>query len=144
MKIRYPKFGSNTSITLGPSQVTYRTRVPQGDRLVKVFLNDPTNPRVQSWTESYHEGLTVSPLSLPLHDVIRIVFDALRRLGKEVPATLFYFDLSKVLPEGMSPPIPISGTGQGLVSGPSPKDDSNADSSSQDPSQVQDHQGRQA
>ncbi len=153
MKIRYPKFGSSTSITLGPSQVTYRTRVPQGDRLVKVFLNDPTKPRVQAWTESYHEGITVSPLSLPLSDVFGVIFDSLRRLGKEVPENLRSFDLSLVARGNVTStnpsPNPILGNGGSSSSisvalEATKKEGYNANGSSQDAGQVQAPEGRSA
>ena len=96
MRIKRLKFGESTNITVGPSQVTYRTRTPQGDRLIKVLLLDPNNPKVMSWTERLHQGIEVNPYALSLSNLIAIVYDALHRLNRETPATLQSFDLELV------------------------------------------------
>jgi hypothetical protein len=103
VRISQPKFSERTIVTLAPSQVTYRTRVPQGERYVRVFLTDPTNPRIQAWTESYTEGHQVSPLSLSLGGCLQFVFDSFIRLGKPIPDKLWSIDLSPVLQGRMVP-----------------------------------------
>jgi hypothetical protein len=104
--IKRLKFGPSTTITVGPSQVTYRTRTPQGDRLIRVLLLDVNNPRVMAWTERLHQGIEVNPYALSISSLVGIVYDALRRLNRDLPATLQSFDLQLVLS-----PSPKSGDG---------------------------------
>jgi hypothetical protein len=96
MRIKPARFGASTKIFLAPSQVEYRTRTPQGDRVIKVFLLNPDNPRVMAWTEKYAEGIKVDPYALLLNDWIAIVYDAFRRLERPVPLALQSFSLESV------------------------------------------------
>jgi hypothetical protein len=118
MQIRRARFDrSLTTIEVSPSQVSYRTRTPHGHRCYKVFLLDPSNPRVSAWTETFepgHSGPKVFPLGLLLADAMSLVYDALRRTNQPVPPLLQSYDLSVVLTA-----MPKNG----LATDPAPKGD---------------------
>lgn len=72
----------NTLATVLPNSIVeYRTRGGLGTLLVRVTVAT-ADPRILAQVEKLHHGLTTTPASLPLSEVLAYIRDALERTGR--------------------------------------------------------------